>query len=78
MELASTDSVDSGRVVDKAARENVPQVRRLQIFSFDPSTDVDLRTASVSRSTLEVRWEDVKVGPVGEYVEVIDIDPSSG
>jgi hypothetical protein len=78
MTLASTDSDNSGNDVDTAARETAPPVRKLQIFSFDPSTDVDLRTASVSRSTLDVRWEDVGVGPVGEYVEVIDIDPSSG
>jgi hypothetical protein len=55
-----------------------PPFRNLQIFSFDPSNDVDLKTASVSRSTLKVRWETLAAGPVGEYVEVIDIDPPSG
>ena len=28
--------------------------------------------------TLEVRWEDVETGPIGEYLEVVDYDPASG
>ena len=55
-----------------------PPSRRLQIFSFDPSVDVDLKSAGVSRSVVNVRWEPVRAGPIGEYVEVVDIDPSSG
>ena len=32
----------------------------------------------MSGVTIEVPWEDdLKAGPVGEYVEVVDIDPGS-
>ncbi|MEX2176616.1 MAG: hypothetical protein WD872_19780 [Pirellulaceae bacterium] len=55
-----------------------PTHRTLQVFAFDPSFDLDLDTARINRSTLEVRWEEnLSPGPVGEYLEVVDIDPAS-
>lgn len=55
-----------------------PNVRRLQIFSFDPALAARYDLAGMSGVTIEVQWEDnLKEGPVGEYVEVIDIDPGS-
>lgn len=56
----------------------VPGVRRLQVFAIDPSADTALATARISRCDLPVRWEKVQKGPIGEYVEVVDVDPSSG
>jgi hypothetical protein len=38
---------------------------------------VQLDSALISRSVLQIPWEDVGPGPTGEYVEVVDIDPSS-
>lgn len=56
-----------------------PAVRRLRIFSFDPALAARYDLAGVSGITIEIPWEDdLKPGPVGEYVEVVDIDPSSG
>jgi len=55
-----------------------PAHRRLQVFSLDPAADVRLEDSLISRSVLPVRWEPLEHGPVGEYVEVIDVDPSSG
>src|SRR4051794_21830624 len=55
-----------------------PATRRLQVYSIDPSIDTSLATAGISRSVLPIRWEELAPGPVGEYVEVIDVDPSSG
>jgi len=52
--------------------------RRLQVYSLDPAADVRLDTAMISRCVLNVEWEDVKAGPIGDYVEVIDYDPASG
>ena len=53
-----------------------PAVRRLRIFSFDPALAARFDLAGVSGITIEIPWEDdVKPGPVGEYVEVVDIDP---
>jgi hypothetical protein len=55
-----------------------PAVRRLRIFSFDPALAARYDLAGVSGITIEIPWEDdVKPGPVGEYVEVVDIDPAS-
>lgn len=55
-----------------------PTVRRLHIFSFDPALAARYDLAGVSGITIEIPWEDsIKPGPVGEYIEVIDIDPGS-
>lgn len=54
-----------------------PPYRRLQVFALDPSADVQMDTASLSRATLEIPWENLKPGPVGNYIEVIDVDPAS-
>ena len=56
-----------------------PSHRRLQVFSLDPSADVQFDNALISRSVLRVPWEeDLTAGPVGEYLEVVDVDPPSG
>ena len=55
-----------------------PNARRLRIFSFDPALAARYDLAGLSEVTIEIPWEDdLKPGPVGEYVEVIDIDPAS-
>src|SRR5262249_38986461 len=54
-----------------------PPHRRLRVYSLDPVVDIQLETSLISRSVLNVPWEPVHPGPVGEYVEVVDIDPSS-
>lgn len=56
----------------------IPAHRRLQVFSLDPAADIQLEKALISRSVLNVRWEEVEPGPIGEYIEVIDYDPPSG
>jgi hypothetical protein len=55
-----------------------PTLRRLRVFSLDPSVDVQLEHSLISRSVLSVPWEPLTRGPVGEYLEVVDVDPSSG
>lgn len=57
----------------------IPSHRRLRAYTFDPSLTTKLDTAFINQSTIKVPWEDdLKPGPVGEYLEVIDIDPASG
>ena len=47
-------------------------------YSFDPALAAQYDLAGMSGVTIEVPWEDdLKPGPVGEYVEVIDVDPGS-
>jgi hypothetical protein len=63
-----------------AAEDNYPSptVRRLRIFSFDPALAARYDLAGMSGITIEIPWEDdLKPGPIGEYVEVVDIDPGS-
>lgn len=48
------------------------------MFAFDPSLELDLQTARINQSVIEVRWEeDLRRGPVGDYIEVVDVDPAS-
>jgi hypothetical protein len=50
----------------------------LRIFSFDPALAARYDLAGMSGITIEIPWEDdLKPGPIGEYVEVVDIDPGS-
>src|SRR3954465_1769285 len=53
------------------------------MFAFDPSLGVQLETAGINEVTLRVPWggaggEPLRPGPVGEYLEVVDVDPASG
>jgi hypothetical protein len=52
-----------------------PPFRRLRVYAIDPSFSTRLDTADINEATMEVRWErDLKPGPVGEYLEVKDVD----
>jgi hypothetical protein len=51
----------------------------LRIFAFDPGVSTDFSTSVLGETTLALHWEpDLDKGPIGEYVEVIDVDPASG
>jgi hypothetical protein len=54
-----------------------PRNRLLQVFAFDPSLNFNLETAVINQLVLSVPWEEVGPGPVGEYLEIVDIDPAS-
>lgn len=64
---------------DRAARLRVPRpsCRKLRGFAVDPSLATRLNTASIAEFTFRIPWERLKPGPVGEYIEVVDIDPAS-
>jgi subtilisin family serine protease len=51
-----------------------PPYRRIRTYAIDPSLSNSLRTSVVNRGLLKVRWEALKPGPIGEYVEVSDRD----
>ncbi len=58
-----------------------PTFRHLRIYAFDPSVSSTLDTIRIGEITIPVRWEpkpELQPGPIGEYIEVIDVDPSSG
>jgi Subtilase family len=55
-----------------------PAYRPLRVYAYDPSLGARLKTFSINVATLNVRWEaDLLPGPIGEYIEVIDVDPAS-
>ncbi|HEX9990129.1 MAG TPA: hypothetical protein VGE45_16850 [Chloroflexia bacterium] len=57
-----------------------PAFRRLRGYAFDPSLSLELDTALVNEVVFKVTWEGADklgVGPVGEYVEVVDYDPGT-
>jgi hypothetical protein len=59
-------------------RVPIPAHRPLRVYAYDPSLGAKLDTVEINEATLEVRWEkDLKPGPIGEYIEVIDVDPAS-
>ena len=56
-----------------------PPKRRLWVYARDPLQGNDMGFFDLNQVELEVPWEkDLKPGPVGEYLEVIDIDPPGG
>lgn len=65
--------------------EHQPRRRRLRVFAFVPSLGLQLSTAEVNELTLDVLWEtdrstgetSLGPGPVGDYLEVVDVDPAS-
>lgn len=59
-------------------RYPTPPHRRLRAFAFDPGHSTRLETAAINEVTIPVRWEaGLEPGPVGEYLEVVDVDPAS-
>lgn len=56
---------------------DTPYYRFLRGYVLDPGFSTQLNTMSINEATYKIRWEGVSAGPVGEYVEVIDIDPPS-
>ncbi len=61
-----------------ASMPPAPTLRKLRGYAFDPSLTTNLETALVSEITYRIPWERVGLGPVGEYIEVVDFDPASG
>jgi len=65
-------------------RRRPPSRRRLQIFAADPGASNRLETAFINKTVIDIPWEGdgsgkngLLPGPVGEYVEIIDVDPAS-
>jgi hypothetical protein len=55
-----------------------PPHRSLRVYTFDPGIATRLDTALINQMVLRIPWEDdLRPGPVGDYLEVIDVDPAS-
>ncbi len=83
----STNTMPSKTIAKKASQKSSaapqpnlkhkPQFRKLRGFSFDPSLSSNLDTAAINQRVYTVPWESLAPGPVGDYVEVVDVDPPS-
>jgi hypothetical protein len=72
-------AANAGPSATRRAPRMQPKNRRLRIFAIDPSFSRRLDTAFINQTTVNVPWEDhLEPGPVGEYLEVVDVDPASG
>ena len=64
------------RGVEPASQD--PPHRRLRVYTFDPSLATQLETSLINQTVLQVPWEKLDKGPVGEYLEIVDYDAPSG
>ncbi|GAA0564862.1 gluzincin family metallopeptidase [Chitinophaga japonensis] len=55
-----------------------PPFRKLRGYAFDPSLSLKIDTAAINDIIYKVPWEPLTPGPVGEYIEVVDYDPTVG
>ena len=55
-----------------------PPFRKLRGYAFDPSLSLKIDTVLINEITYKIAWEDevLEPGPMGEYIEVIDYDPT--
>lgn len=55
-----------------------PPTRRLRAYAYDPSLATQSGLAAVNEIVIPVVYErDLQPGPVGDYLEVVDVDPAS-
>ncbi len=53
-----------------------PPFRTLRGYAFDPLLSNESATADINSVVYRINWEKLGAGPIGEYVEVIDYDPT--
>ena len=58
------------------SQSSKPLKRLLRGYAFDPSLSLSNATVGFNEIIFSIPWEDLDAGPVGEYVEVIDFDPT--
>jgi hypothetical protein len=54
-----------------------PPSRRLRAFAFDPILSRRIETHEINEITISLPWEELELGPVDDYLEVVDFDPAS-
>ncbi len=53
-----------------------PPFRKLRGYAFDPLLSNQSATADINLVIYRVDWELLQPGPIGEYIEVVDYDPT--
>ena len=75
-QLTPGEKVLLDRAINPPTR--LPVTRPLRVFAFDPLAGTKLETMGINETTIPVTWEQLEPGPVGEYLEVVDVDPVTG
>lgn len=58
--------------------QDEPPHIRLRAFAFDPLLSRGIETHEINEVTIKLPWqESLEIGPVDDYVEVVDYDPAS-
>lgn len=71
-----TDEADTQKYSE--VETPTPPNRKLRVFAFDPILSRSIETQEINEVTVSLPWEkDIGVGPVDEYLEVVDYDPAS-
>jgi len=77
-------AVTTSEAIKRKVRKPPRPHRRLRVYALDPSVGKSLDSIAVNETTLSVSWDDkpstieqLRPGPVGEYLEVVDVDPAS-
>ena len=52
------------------------KIRELNGYAFDPSLSLQIDTVDINTIIYRVPWEELQPGPIGEYVEIVDYDPT--
>jgi len=58
-------------------------MRRIRVYAFDPQASTFADSAAINVATIKIPWEqsweeELRPGPVNDYLEVVDVDPVSG
>jgi hypothetical protein len=88
------DRTRADPTVESHTLSEPPATRLLRVFAFDPSLSTEMANYEVSEVVTRIPWErdrcwqqkDGKLanepgllpGPIGDYLEVIDVDPAGG
>jgi hypothetical protein len=73
----SAATAESAPAIPRKTKQLPSPNRRLRIYALDPSIGKSVESVVVNETVLSLPWEDLGRGPVGEYLEVIDVDHAS-
>lgn len=62
--------------MEKKTNYPAPVFRKLKGYAFDPSFSSTLSKRQSNEVIYKIPWEEPEPGPCGEYVEIIDYDPT--
>lgn len=61
----------------KGGKVPSPPYRRLRHFAFDPSLSRRIETYDINEVVANLPWDELGIGPIDDYLEVVDYDPAS-